>query len=233
MFDWQLHLALKRWTDYVNILDYKYGRSYLILLHDQQLSCCRASRPQNRIQRLILLQKACFSKQQKKNADGKSVTCGKDTELCKDSYREQGPRESDCSSVLFTPSRSAHVCLMTLGVKTAAMFFQRKNISKLGREISVFSVPVMRRHPDFGLKWHIWWETLYHFIYSGSWLSHQPKNIWNVPLYPMHCSLTWGFLTESVSGCYHLASESVSWLVTNESLSDTSRLIIPFLWSLF
>lgn len=59
----------------------------------------------------------------KKNADGKSVTCGKDTELCKASYREQGPRESDCSSVLFTPGRSAHVCLMTIGVKTAAMFF--------------------------------------------------------------------------------------------------------------
>lgn len=67
-----------------------------------------------------------FRQPAEKYADGKSVTCGKDMELCKASCREQGPRESDSSSGLFTLGRSAHVCLTMLGVKTAAMLFQRK-----------------------------------------------------------------------------------------------------------
>lgn len=74
----------------------------------------------------------------------------------------------------FVHSRQISTCvwLVMRGVKTAAMFFQRKKISMLGREITVFFVPMMRRHPDFGLKWHIWWETLYNFI----WESGCPTN---------------------------------------------------------
>lgn len=100
--------------------------------------------------------KSMFQYQQKKNADGKYVTCGKNMELCKVSCREERPRESDCSSGSLTLGRSACVHLVMLGVRTAAMFLQRKKITKLGRKITVFSVPVMNRHTDLGLKWHIW-----------------------------------------------------------------------------
>lgn len=73
-----------------------------------------------------------------KSADGKSVTRGKDMELCKVSCREQGPRESDCSSGLLTLSRSARVYLMMLGVKTAAMFLQRNKSQNLEEKLLYF-----------------------------------------------------------------------------------------------
>lgn len=130
-----------------------------------------------------------FQQPAAKNADGKTVTRGKDMELRKVSYRERGPRESVCSGGLLTLGISAHVCPMMLGIKTAVIFSQRQNCKTSKGKHCIFCLC------DEMILIHIlvqnvifWPETLHNSICSGSWLSHQLKSVWKFLLYPTGCS---------------------------------------------
>lgn len=102
-------------------------------------------------------------------------------ELCKVSYREQGPRESVCSGGLLTLGRSAHVCPMMLGMKSATMFFQRQNCKTSKSNYCIFCLCDEMTFIQILVQNVIFWpETLRNCVCSGNWLSHQLKSVWNV-----------------------------------------------------
>lgn len=227
LFEWQLHMPLKISRDRINILEYIYKWNVLILFHDEQLSYSRAIRQQEGIwTKTPFTSKCMFQQPADKKDDGKSVTCGKDMELCKISYVGWCPRESVCLGGLLTPGRAAHRCQVMLGMKTAAIFFFKGKIMKLQRAITAFSVCVMRWQPPQLLSKNVIFspETLLNSICPGSWLSHQLKSMLSVPVYPMGLFLLCECLTERLSQAITIwPVRVISWLVANQPLSVTSH----------
>lgn len=144
----------------------------------------------------------------------------------KDSFQQWGPRLAQIACWL---KEDEHMHALWFLAQNLQQLFSKNRVAKSQRAISTFCVWVIRGYGSW-----FWFKISYfdcHCILEAGCPTNWEKRMKYHFLSNRSFCAVRIVHSETDSGCYHLASKVVSWLVANQPLSVTSSLIIQFLRS--